>query len=85
VFENSVLRKTFGPKMDEDRSWRKLHNDKLHSLYSSSNIVRAMKSRRMRWAGHVAHMRKGRSVYSVLVGTRGHWEALGVGGRITLR
>jgi hypothetical protein len=54
VFENSVLRKIFGPKREEDRLWRKLHNDELHSLYSSPNIVRVIKSRRMRWAGHVA-------------------------------
>jgi hypothetical protein len=45
-----------------------LHNDELHSLYSSPNIVRVMKSRRMRWAGHVAHMREGRGIYSILVG-----------------
>jgi hypothetical protein len=43
VFENRVLRKIFGPKREEDRSWRKLHNDELHSLYSSPNIVRAIK------------------------------------------
>jgi hypothetical protein len=51
----------------EDRAWRKLHNE-LHDLYSSLNIVRVIKSRRMRWAGHVAHMREGRGVYRVLVG-----------------
>jgi hypothetical protein len=48
VFENSVLRIIFGPKREEDRSWRKLHNDELHNLYSSMNIVRVIKSRRMR-------------------------------------
>jgi hypothetical protein len=48
VFKNRVLRKIFGPKMEEDRSWRKLHNDELHSLYSSTNIVRMIKPRRMR-------------------------------------
>jgi hypothetical protein len=48
--------------------WRKLHNDELHNLYSSPNIVRVIKSRRMRWAGHVARMGEGRSVYKVLVG-----------------
>jgi hypothetical protein len=68
VFENRVLRKIFGPKREEDGSWRKLHNDELHSLYSSPNIVRAIVSRRMRWAGHVARMGKGRGVYRVLVG-----------------
>jgi hypothetical protein len=68
VFENRELRKIFGPKREEDRSWRKLHNDELHSLYSSPNIVRVIKSRRMRWAGHVACMGEGRGVYRVLVG-----------------
>jgi hypothetical protein len=59
VFENRVLRRIFEPKREEDVSWRKLHNYKLHSLYSSSNIVRVINSRRMRWAGHVARMGKG--------------------------
>jgi hypothetical protein len=68
VFENRMLRKIFGPKREEDGSWRKLHNDELHSLYSSLNIVRVIKSRRMRWAGHVARMWDGRGVYRVLVG-----------------
>jgi hypothetical protein len=62
------LRRIFGPKREEDGSWRKLHNDELHSLYSSPNIVRMIKSRRMRWAGHVARMGEGRGVYRVLVG-----------------
>jgi hypothetical protein len=68
VFENRVLRRIFGPKREEDGSWKKLHNDELHSLYSSPNIVRVIKSRRMRWAGHVACMGEGRGVYGVLVG-----------------
>jgi hypothetical protein len=51
VFENRVLRRMFGPKREEDGSWRKLHNDELHNLYSYPNIVRVIKSRRMRWAG----------------------------------
>jgi hypothetical protein len=68
VFENRVLRKIFGPKMEEDGSWRKLHSDELHDLYSLPNIVRVIKSRRMRWAGHVALMGEGRGAYRVLVG-----------------
>jgi hypothetical protein len=63
-----VLRKIFGPKREEDGSWRKLHNDKHHNLYSSPNILRTIKSRSMRWAGHVARMGEGRGVYNVLVG-----------------
>jgi hypothetical protein len=68
VSENSVLRRISGRKREEDGSWRKLHNDELHSLYSSPNIVSVIKSRRMRWAGHVARRGEGRGVYRVLVG-----------------
>ena len=69
VFENGVLRRIFGPKRDEvTGEWRKLHNKELKGLYSSPNIVRVIKSRRMRWAGHVAHKGEGRVVYRVLVG-----------------
>jgi hypothetical protein len=68
VFENSVLRNIFGPKREEDGSWRKLHNDELHTLYSSPNIVRVIKSRRMRWTGHVTRMGERRGVYRVFVG-----------------
>jgi hypothetical protein len=67
VFENSVLR-ILGPKREEGGSWRKLHNDELTTLYSSLNIVKVIKSRRVRWAGHVARMGEGRGVYRVLVG-----------------
>jgi hypothetical protein len=75
VFEDRVLRKIFGPKREEDGSWRKLRNDELHSLYSSPNIVIVIESRRMRWAGHVARMGEGRGVYRVLVGRpRCRWE-----------
>jgi hypothetical protein len=61
------LRRIFGPKREEDGSWRKLHNDELHILYSPPNIVRVIKSK-MRWAGQVARMGAGRGVYRVLVG-----------------
>jgi hypothetical protein len=67
VFENRVLRRLFWPKRDEVTGmWRKLHNEELHNLYSSPNIVRVIKSRRVRWAGYVAQM--GRGVYRILVG-----------------
>jgi hypothetical protein len=87
VFENSVSRIT-RPKREEDGSWRKLHNDELHNLYSSPGNVRVIKSRKMRWAGHVARM--GGEVFTGfrLGGPKGrdHWEDLGVVGRkITLR
>jgi hypothetical protein len=68
VFENRVLRRIFGPKRDEVGSGRKLHNNEKHSLYSSLNIVRVIKSRTMRWAVHVARMEKGRGVHRILVG-----------------
>ena len=69
VFENSVLRRIFGPKRDEvTGEWRNLHNLERNDLYSSPNIVRVIKSRRMRWAGPVAGMGKRRGVYRVLVG-----------------
>jgi hypothetical protein len=69
VFENRVLRRIFGPKRDEvTGEWRKLHSGELHNLYSSPDIIKEMKSRRMRWAGHVAGMGEGRNVYRVLVG-----------------
>ena len=69
VFENRVLRRIFGSKMDEvTGEWRKLHNEQLNDLYTSPNIVRVMKSRRMRWTGHVARTDEGRGVYRVMVG-----------------
>jgi len=88
VFDNRVMR-IFGPKRDE-LTWasRKPHNEELNDLYSSPNIVRVIKSRRMRWAGHVARMEDRRGVYSILVGNlreRGHLENPVVVGMIILK
>ena len=58
----------FGPKRDENGKWRRLHNEELHSLYSSPNIVRVIKSRRLRWTGHVVRMEEGRSSFKILSG-----------------
>jgi hypothetical protein len=71
VFQNRVLKKIFGPKSEEDGSWRKLHNE-LHNLYSSLNVVRVIKSRRMRWVGHVARMKEGFWLGGPKV--RDHWD-----------
>jgi hypothetical protein len=69
VFENRVLRRIFGPKSDEvTGEWRKLHNGKLHNFNLSPDIIKQIKSMRMRWAGHVARMGEGRNVYKALVG-----------------
>ena len=69
VFENMVLRRIFGPRRDEvTGEWRRMHNEELNDLYPSPNIVRVIKSRRMRWSGHVARMGEERGVYRVLVG-----------------
>ena len=69
VFENRVLKRIFGPKRVEvTGEWRKVHNEELNDLYYSPIIVRVIKSRRMKWAGHVASMGEGRCVYRVLVG-----------------
>ena len=89
VFENRVLRRVFGPKRDEvTGEWRKLHNEGHNDLYSLPNIVRVVKSRRMRWAGHVARMGEGRGVHRVLVGKsegKNQWGNPDVDGRIILR
>jgi hypothetical protein len=85
ALENRVLRRVFGPKRDEvTGEWRKLHNEKLNDLYSLPNIVRVVKLRRMRWAGHVVRMGEDRGVHRVLVEKpegkkplgrpRGRWE-----------
>ena len=63
VFENRILRRIFGPKGDANEEWRRLYNEELHSLYRSPNIVRLIKSRKLRWTGHVARMEKGSRAY----------------------
>jgi hypothetical protein len=79
VFENRVLRRIFGPTRDEvTQEWRKLHNAELKELYTSPSIVRVIKSRRMRWAGHVSRMGERRGVYMVLMGERDPLEDPGV-------
>ena len=88
VFENMVLRRIFGPRRDEVAGeWRRLHYEELNGLYSSPNIVRVIKSRRMRWAGHVARMgRRGGRIRSWLGNRRerDRWGDLGVDGWIIL-
>ena len=64
VFENRILRRIFGPKRDENGEWRRLHNEELHSLYRSHNIIKVNKSRRLRWAGHVARIEEGKSAFN---------------------
>jgi hypothetical protein len=69
VFENRVLRRIFGPKRDDvTGEWRNLHSEELNNFYSSPDIIRQVKARKMRWAGHVASMGEERKVYKVLVG-----------------
>jgi hypothetical protein len=83
VCGNSVLRRIFGPKREEDGSWKKLHNDELHNLYSSHSIVKMIKSRRMKWAGHVARMGRGEVFTGFWLGgpkVRDQRKDLGVGG-----
>jgi hypothetical protein len=89
VFKNRVLRRVLGPKREEvTGKWRKLYNEELNDLYSLPKIVRVVKSRRMRWAGHVARMGEERGVHRVLVGKpkeRGRWGDPDVDGMIILR
>jgi hypothetical protein len=69
VYENRSLRRIFGPKRDKvTGDWRKVHNEELHNLYSSSNIIRIINSRTMKWAGHVTRMAENRNAYRILVG-----------------
>jgi hypothetical protein len=86
---NRVLRRIFGPKRDEvTGQWRKLHNGELRNLYSSTDIIRPIISRRMRWAGHVARMGEGRNMCRVLVGNpegKNHLKDQGPDGRMVLK
>jgi hypothetical protein len=85
VSDNRVLRKIFGPKRDEViRGWRKLHNEELHNFYCSPSINRIIKSRKMRWAGHVARMVEKRNAYRILVGKPEGKRPPNVSGRIIL-
>jgi hypothetical protein len=89
VFENRVLRRTFEPKRDKVKEeWRRLHNKEFYALYFSPSINRVMKSRRLKWAGHVARMGEKRGAYRVLVGKpegKNHLENPGVDGKIILK
>jgi hypothetical protein len=88
VFENRVLRGIFEPTREKlAGDWRRLHNEELHNLYASENIIGVIKLRRMRWAAHVARMGEKRNVYNNLVGKpeeRGHSEYLSIDGRVIL-
>jgi hypothetical protein len=82
VLENRVLRRIFGPKRDEGTGeWRRLHNEELNDLYSSPNIIRVIKSRRMRWTRHVARMGEKTGAYRILVGRPEGRRPLGRPGR----
>jgi hypothetical protein len=79
MFENRVLRRIFGSKRDGvTGEWRRLHNEELNDLYSSPNIIRVIKSRSIRWAGHVARMGERRGSYRVLVGKSERRRQLGI-------
>ena len=88
VFENRVLRRVFGPRRDDvTGEWRKLHNEELNDLYCSTNIVRVIKSGRIRWVGHVARMGRGEAYTGLWWGNlreRDHWGDPDVDGRIIL-
>ena len=79
------MKQIFGPKTDENEKWRRLYNEELHSLYHSPNTVRVIKSRRLRWTGHIARMEEGRNSFKILTGRPpGKRFGLDVGGRTVL-
>jgi hypothetical protein len=78
VFANRVLRRIFGPKRDEvTGEWRKLHNEELHNLYSAPSIIRMIKSRKIRWTGHVELTEEKRNAYRILMGNPERKRSLG--------
>ena len=81
VFKKRILTRIFGPKRDENGEWRRLHNDELHSSYRSPNIDRVIKSRKLRWKGHVARVEEGRSAFKILTGKPTGKRPLGRPGR----
>jgi hypothetical protein len=83
VFENRMLRRISGPKDEVAGGWRKLHTDNIYNLYSSSNVIRVISSRRVTWAGHVARMEEMKNTYGILVKKREGKRPLGR--RITLK
>jgi hypothetical protein len=86
MFENRVLRKIFGPKREQVTGhWRRLHNEELHVMYSSSNVIPVIKLETIRWAGHVARMGRGEVLTGRNPGERNHLEDLGVDDRIIIK
>jgi hypothetical protein len=88
VSENRVLRRIFGPKWEEVAGgWRRLHSEELHNLYASQNVIRVIKSERMRWEGHVARIGEMGNAHNIFVENyegKNHSEELGVDGNILL-
>ena len=84
VFENRILRRIFGPKRHANGGWRRLHNEKVHSVYHSPCIVKVIESRRLRWAGHVVRMEEGRSAFKIVTGKPNGLGCLDIGGRTVL-
>ena len=77
MIENRILRRIFRPNRDANREWKRFHNEELHGLYRSPKIVKVIKSRRLRWAGHIIRMEEGRSAFKILTGTPTGKKSLG--------